>query len=157
MRALVLLLGVMIAAGCSQGSGEHKGGTGPDTAGRSGGAAGMGSADGGALSGMGSADRGAQLYAQNCVPCHREDGAGIPNVYPSLAGSKAVLGDPKALAQWVLNQKRPDTIPAGRYAGQMLMFSWMKDADAAAVLTYIRSHFGNAAPPVDAATVAEAR
>jgi hypothetical protein len=33
----------------------------------------------------------------------------------------------------------------------------MKDADAAALLTYIRSNFGNAAPPIDAAAVAKAR
>jgi hypothetical protein len=33
----------------------------------------------------------------------------------------------------------------------------MKDADAAALLTYIRTHFGNSAPPIDAATVAKAR
>jgi mono/diheme cytochrome c family protein len=148
MRVLAVLLGVMIAAACSKGPGEPTAGAAPG-AGAAAGTDGTDGADG--------ADRGAQLYAQNCLPCHREDGAGVPHVYPSLAGSAAVLGDPKALAQWVLSQKRPDTIPAGRYAAQMLMFGWMKDADAAAVLTYLRSHFGNSAPPVDAATVAEAR
>jgi alcohol dehydrogenase (quinone), cytochrome c subunit len=101
--------------------------------------------------------RGAALYAQNCSPCHRDDGAGVPMVYPSLAQSPAVLGDPVELAQWVLSQKRPASIPAGRYPTQMLLFGWMKDADAAALFTYIRSNFGNAAPPVDAATVAKAR
>lgn len=103
------------------------------------------------------AGRGATLYAQNCVPCHRENGEGLPKVFPSLAGSPAVLGDPVQLAQWVLNQKRPPSIPAGRYPTQMLLFDWMSDADAAAVLTYIRSHFGNSAPAVDAATIAKAR
>lgn len=103
------------------------------------------------------AGRGAELYAQNCVACHRENGEGVPTVYPSLAGSAAVLGDPVDLTQWVLSQKRPASIPAGRYATQMLLFGWMKDADAAALLTYIRSSFGNAAPPIDAATVAKAR
>jgi hypothetical protein len=39
----------------------------------------------------------------------------------------------------------------------MLLFGWMKDGDAAALLTYIRSNFGNSAPSVDAATVARAR
>jgi mono/diheme cytochrome c family protein len=103
------------------------------------------------------ADRGAVLYMQICVSCHREKGEGVPNVYPSLAGSAAVMGDPQELAQWVLSQKRPATIPAGRYPTQMLLFGWMKDDDAAALLTYIRSNFGNSAPPVDAATVARAR
>ena len=103
------------------------------------------------------ADRGAALYAQNCVPCHHENGEGVPKVFPSLSGSPAVTGDPIELAQWVLSQKRPASIPAGRYPTQMLLFGWMSDADAAAVLTYIRSHFGNSAPPVDAATIAKAR
>ena len=102
-------------------------------------------------------DRGAALYMQNCVPCHREKGEGVPNVYPSLAGSPAVVGDPVELAQWVLSQKRPATIPAGRYATQMLLFGWLKDQDAAALLTFIRANFGNSATPVDAAMIAKAR
>jgi mono/diheme cytochrome c family protein len=103
------------------------------------------------------ADLGARLYAQNCVPCHREDGAGVPTVYPALAGSPLVQGDPVPLAEWVLSGKRPPTLPAGRYSTQMLLFGWMKDPDAAALLTYVRSHFGNTASSVDAATVAKAR
>jgi mono/diheme cytochrome c family protein len=105
----------------------------------------------------GPVDRGAVLYMQICVSCHREKGEGVPNVYPSLAGSAAAMGDPIELAQWVLSQKRPATIPAGRYPTQMLLFGWMKDDDAAALLTYIRVNFGNSAPPVDAATIAKAR
>lgn len=103
------------------------------------------------------ADLGARLYSQNCVPCHRDDGAGLPTVYPPLAGSPVVQGDPVQLAQWVLSGKRPPSMPAGRYSTQMLLFGWLKDADAAALLTYIRSNFGNSAPPVDAATIAKAR
>ena len=116
--------------------------------------AGGGASDAGAQA---PADLGARLYNQNCVPCHREDGVGVPTVYPSLAGSAVVQGDPVQLAQWVLSGKRPATMPAGRYSTQMLLFGWMKDADAAALLTYTRSHFGNDAPAVDAATVAKAR
>jgi mono/diheme cytochrome c family protein len=104
-----------------------------------------------------SADRGAALYEQNCVPCHRENGEGVPKVFPSLSGSPAVLGDPVELAQWVLSQKRPASIPAGRYPTQMLLFGWMNNDDSAALLTYIRSHFGNSAPPVDAALIAKSR
>jgi mono/diheme cytochrome c family protein len=105
----------------------------------------------------GGAGRGAVLYAQNCVPCHRENGEGVPKVFPSLAGSPAVLGDPVELAQWVLSQKRPASIPAGRYPTQMLLFGWMNNEDAAALLTHIRSHFGNSAPPVDPSLIAKSR
>ena len=109
---------------------------------------------GGADAGAG---HGAKLYSQNCLPCHRDDGKGVPNVYPSLAESAVVNGDPRELAQWVLAGKRPASLPSGRYSTQMLQFGWMKDQDAADVLTFARSHFGNSAPPVDAAAVAAAR
>jgi mono/diheme cytochrome c family protein len=112
---------------------------------------------GGGAAAKSAPDRGAELYAQNCVACHREQGEGLPTIYPSLSGSAAVLGDPIELTQWVLSQKRPASIPAGRYSTQMLLFGWMKDADAAALLTYIRTHFGNSAPPIAPATVAKAR
>jgi mono/diheme cytochrome c family protein len=128
-------LGLLLAAACSPSSPTPAGGGAPAAP----------------------ADRGAALYMQNCLPCHRENGQGVPTVYPSLAGSAAVIGDPIELAQWILSQKRPATIPAGRYSTQMLLFGWMKDDDAAALLTYIRSSFGNSAPPVDAAAIARSR
>jgi hypothetical protein len=46
--------------------------------------------------------------------------------------------------------------PAGRYPMQMLQFGWMKPADAAALLSYLRSSFGNSGTGVDAAAVAQA-
>jgi len=99
---------------------------------------------------------GERIYSGNCVPCHQQNGAGIPGVYPSLAGSPVVMGDPAELARWVMQGQRPHSMPAGRYSTQMLQFGWMKPADAAALFSYLRSNFGNAAAPVDAATVAKA-
>jgi mono/diheme cytochrome c family protein len=114
----------------------------------------------GALAAAGSAapaaEVGARIYSGNCVPCHQQSGAGIPGVYPSLAGSPVVLGDPAELARWVIKGQRPPTMPTGRYSTQMLQFGWMKAADAAALLSYLRSNFGNTAPAVDAASVAQA-
>lgn len=107
-------------------------------------------------SGPSTADIGARIYSSNCVPCHQQTGAGIPGVYPSLAKSPVVLGDPAELALWVIKGQRPASMPAGRYSTQMLQFGWMKPADAAALLSYLRSNFGNSAPSVDATTVAKA-
>lgn len=67
-----------------------------------------------------------------------------------------VLGDPKPLALWVVKGERPASMPAGRYPTAMPQFGWMSAADTAALLTYLRSNFGNAAPPVEAANVAAA-
>lgn len=101
-------------------------------------------------------DAGARIYGGSCIACHQQDGRGIPGVYPSLVGSPVLLGDPKELAAWVIEGRRPPAMPAGRYPTMMLKFSWMNDQDAAALLTYVRSHFGNTALPVDAATIAQA-
>jgi mono/diheme cytochrome c family protein len=98
---------------------------------------------------------GAELYNGNCVACHQQDAHGIPGVYPSLAGSPVVLGEPKAFALWVVKGRRPESMPAGRYGTAMPQFGWMKDADVAALLTYLRTHFGNAAPPVPPAALSE--
>lgn len=99
---------------------------------------------------------GERIYSSNCVPCHQQNGAGIPGVYPSLAGSPVVHGDPGELTRWVLRGQRPASMPVGRYAAQMPQFGWLKPTDAAALFSYLRSSFGNAAPPVDAAAVAKA-
>ena len=73
-----------------------------------------------------------------------------------MSGSPVVLGDPRALALWIVKGRRPPAMPAGRYPTVMTQFGWLKPGDAAALLTYLRASFGNAAPSVDAATVAHA-
>jgi mono/diheme cytochrome c family protein len=111
---------------------------------------------GGCSAGPSTSDTGARIFSGNCIACHQQDARGIPGVYPSLVGSPVLLGDPKELVLWVIRGRRPSSMPAGRYPTRMLQFGWMKDQDAAALFTYLRSHFGNAAPPVDAATMAQA-
>jgi len=91
---------------------------------------------------------GAGLYNANCLACHQQTAQGIPGVYPSLVGSRVVLGDPAAFALWVVKGRRPESLPAGRYPTAMPQFGWMKDSDVAALLTYLRTNFGNSAPPV---------
>jgi mono/diheme cytochrome c family protein len=102
------------------------------------------------------ADTGARIYSGSCVACHQQNAQGIPGVYPSLVGSPVLLGDPAPLARWVIEGRRPPFMPAGRYPTAMPQFGWMKDRDAAALFSYLRSNFGNSAPPVSAATIAEA-
>ncbi len=99
---------------------------------------------------------GEELYNGNCAACHQTAGQGIPGIYPRLAGSPTVLGDPGALARWVIKGQRAATMEAGRYSTAMPKFGWLEPVDAAALFTYLRTHFGNRAPPVDAATVSGA-
>src|SRR5271170_7697408 len=85
------------------------------------------------------ADAGERIYDGNCIACHQQNGRGIPGVYPSLAGSPVVVGDPAALALWVIKGQRPVSMPVGRYPTTMLLFGWLQPPDAAALLTYVRS------------------
>jgi mono/diheme cytochrome c family protein len=99
---------------------------------------------------------GERIYRGSCIPCHQENGAGLAGVYPSLAASSVVLGDPGDLARWVVKGRRPAAIPEGRYSTTMPRFGWLTPGDGAALLSYVRTHFGNAAEPVSAVRVAEA-
>lgn len=103
-----------------------------------------------------SAQRGRQIYEGNCISCHQGDGHGIPNVYPALAGSAVANGAAAPLARWVVLGERPASIVPGRYVTRMPAYGWLGDADAAAVLTYVRTHFGNASGAVSAADIARA-
>ena len=87
------------------------------------------------------------LYAENCAACHRVNGAGVPGAFPALAGSKLVVGDPKATARLVL---------AGR-GGMPAFAGELDDDEMASVLTYIRGAWGNKAKAVQVADVASVR
>lgn len=107
----------------------------------------------------GAAVDGAQLYAAQCVACHQASGAGLPGVFPPLAGSEWVNGAPARLAAIVLHGVHGKlTVKGAAYDGQMPAFKdKLGDAELAAVLTHVRSQFGNAAAPLTAAEVAAAR
>jgi mono/diheme cytochrome c family protein len=102
------------------------------------------------------ATRGAQLYTTSCIACHQADGHGIARVYPSLAGSGVVNGDGGELARWVIKGQRPATLPAGRFSSVMPQYGWLNNEDAAALLTHVRSSFGNQAAPVGRDDIARA-
>jgi mono/diheme cytochrome c family protein len=101
---------------------------------------------------------GGAIFAARCVACHQTTGLGIPGVFPPLAGSEWVLGSDKILVLIPLHGIIGSVqVKGATYAGAMPVFSTLSDAEIAAVLTYVRSQWGNAAPPVSAATVAAGR
>jgi mono/diheme cytochrome c family protein len=112
---------------------------------------------GDAGSGHGGPDRGAKVYGTHCASCHQRDGRGVGKTQPALAGSATASGDPGKLIAWVLFGARPDTNRPTRSIAAMPQFYWLADDDVAAVLTHVRSHFGNSAAPITAAQVAEVR
>jgi mono/diheme cytochrome c family protein len=100
---------------------------------------------------------GARLYVAYCLACHQASGAGVKGVQPPLAGTPVTIGDPAELLGWVMFGTRPATLPKGAYSGVMPQFSYLGDADLAALLTHVRASFGNHAPAVTPAMVAAAR
>ena len=89
----------------------------------------------------------------------------MPGVYPPLAGSEWVVGSEERLIRIVLyglqgkltvkGTEFPGTVPMpsfGKVAGSG--YNWSDDK-IAAVLTYVRSEWGNAAAPITTEKVAE--
>lgn len=89
---------------------------------------------------------GEKIYLGNCAACHQPTGTGIPPNFPSLVGSAVVQGPAEAVAKQVIKGKN-----------LMPPLGHLSDADVAAVATYVRNSWGNAAGEVQAAAVAGQR
>lgn len=102
---------------------------------------------------------GAAIYAARCVACHQVNGGGLPGVFPPLAGSEWVNGTDDTLARILLHGVTgPLTVKGISYNGAMPAFKdQLSDAEIAALMTHIRSQWGNAAGAVAADVVAAAR
>ncbi|GAB3246535.1 c-type cytochrome [Chitinimonas naiadis] len=98
---------------------------------------------------------GAALFTANCVACHQAGGTGVPGVFPPLAGSEWVNGDPGVVTQILLHGISGKlTVKGQPFQGQMPNFSGkFNDEEMAAVLTHIRKAWGNTGTPIDAAAV----
>jgi mono/diheme cytochrome c family protein len=97
---------------------------------------------------------GKQLYGAKCAACHQGSGLGVAGVFPPVAASEWVLGDEKILTNILLHGVNGEMIVKGnKYNGAMPAWKSMSDSELSAVLTYIRSDWGNAAPPITAETI----
>ncbi len=101
---------------------------------------------------------GERIYSTTCMTCHQPEGQGIPNIYPPLAETEWVNGDKGRLIRIVLGGMRgPVVIEGVTYNNVMTSHSFLSDEQVAAVLSYVRSNFGNAAGAVSADEVAAVR
>lgn len=87
------------------------------------------------------------LYDDNCSACHQVTGKGIKGAFPTLVASPLVNGPSGPLVTTVLN---------GR-AGMPAFKDDINDADLAAIMTYVRTSWGNKAKPVTTAEIAAIR
>ena len=99
------------------------------------------------------------VYSTTCAACHQATGEGVEGTYPPLAGSEIVNGDEAKVVRIVLHGLTGPVEVAGEtYSGMMPPWGGvLKDPELAAVLTYVRSAWGNKAAPVTVSTVAAIR
>ncbi len=101
--------------------------------------------------------RGRTLFA-HCMTCHQANGAGLPPLYPPLDESPYVTGDPERLARILLHGLQGRIEVLGRtYDQSMPAAPFKKDADIAAIMSYIRQAWDNDADPVTPEFVAGVR
>ena len=93
-----------------------------------------------------------------CQTCHQENGEGLPNLYPPLAGSEWLNGDASIPIAIVLHGLQGEiTVKGQKFNNVMAPWASLSDAQIAAILTYERSSWGNASPAVTAEEVAAVR
>lgn len=103
--------------------------------------------------------KGEQVYRSICMACHQGTGGGVPGVFPPLDGSSWVTGDAGVPIRIALHGLMgPIEVKGQSYNGVMPGFGGqLSDEDVAAVVSYIRGSWSNAASPVSAEEVASIR
>lgn len=100
--------------------------------------------------------RGKALFESNCALCHNPDGAGKLNQGPPLAGSEWVTteGVNRLIRIPQVGLNGPVEVKGQQWNLSMAgMGAPYSDADLAAVLSYVRTSWGNKASPVTAEQV----
>ena len=95
--------------------------------------------------------KGQLVFEKNCQQCHQATGMGVAGQFPPLAGSEWVLAEgPGRIARIVLNGfAGVVTVKGVQYNNNMFAFrDLLSDEEIAAVLTFVRSEWGNAASAI---------
>jgi mono/diheme cytochrome c family protein len=102
-------------------------------------------------------EQGRALY-ETCAVCHQMDGGGSPGLAPSLVGSSVAQGPEGQLIRVLLHGLEGKyTMSEMEFDGAMVPAPFEKDQELAAVMTFIRRSWGNAADPVSPEAVARVR
>lgn len=102
---------------------------------------------------------GEAIFTDSCAGCHKTDGAGVPLMFPPLAGNANVQSrNPTTVLRVILEGARTVATDARPTAATMPAYRWkLDDAAVAAVASYVRNAWGNQAPAVSAGQVEELR
>ena len=94
---------------------------------------------------------GKKLFSANCVTCHQANGQGQPGQFPPLAGSEFVLGDASNRLIAIVLKGLQGPVQVKGQAFNNAMQPWegqYTDQQLAAILSYVRSDWGNNAPEI---------
>lgn len=86
---------------------------------------------------------GETIYQQSCVACHQATGAGIPNVFPPLAGADYLNEDLQRAIEIVKHGMSGEIIVNGEIYNSVMPPQNLSDQEIASVLTYIYNNWGN--------------
>lgn len=101
---------------------------------------------------------GSALFTANCAACHQATGEGIKGIFPPLAKSDYLMADKERSIRIALQgTSGPMTVNGVEYQGVMPAPTQLDDAQVAAILTHVRSSWGNTGDAVTAAEVAKVR
>lgn len=97
---------------------------------------------------LGLAQPGPQLYQQNCVFCHGENGQGRVGAFPPLAAhlpelAKTPEGRAHLINVLLFGMQGPIRVRGSTYNGVMPAFSQLTDEQIATVLNYVLNAWGN--------------
>lgn len=100
---------------------------------------------------------GGRLYADRCADCHGAAGRGVDGIYPALAGNPGVTQPSIRNLVQVLRHGGFPPSTAGNPRPYGMPPADLSDAEAAAVLSYLRQSWGHQASAVSALDVLKAR
>lgn len=102
---------------------------------------------------------GKRVYEQQCVQCHQASGEGAPTAWPALAGNTSVTAtSPVNIIKVILDGGYAVATPGNPRPHGMPPFSQvLSDNDIAALVTFVRNSWGNAAGEVQPFEVKRAR
>jgi nitrite reductase (NO-forming) len=103
-------------------------------------------------------EAGKQLFAGTCSTCHQPEGQGMPGVFPPLAKSDYIAGDPKRVPTAILHGLQGAVKVNGTdYNSVMPPMSQLTDDEVANIATYVLNSWGNPGGRVTKAEAAQIR
>jgi nitrite reductase (NO-forming) len=101
-------------------------------------------AAGGTLTLQDQVGAGKALFNGTCSVCHQSNGAGLPGVFPPLAGSDYLNADPRRAAAVIMHGLSGKlTVNGKEYDSVMPPMNQLNDDEVANILTYVLNSWGN--------------